>query len=612
MKLKRTLRLAAIGIIFSLLSVVIPASPVLAVPTGSVYPTYGPVGISVTVTCNTLTQFTAPDTYNYLNVRFDTLTVVSNRAYTGTSDAVSFTVPTQPRFPYPIKVYTTKPSTGAVVDAETTIATFQLTPQVLLNMSTGYVGDQVSISGNGFSSSSTVSIYFDNDVVGTATSNADGTLVSTPFTIPAGARGSHIVRGRDSTDFSSSATFNISQKLGATPASGAVSDKITVTGTGFAASSNISLYWDDVLLSASSVTSGITGGFTLTSFTVPATSRGSHTIKATDESANSATAPFSVAQMMSMSPLTGFPGTVVTVSGSGFEENRTLSITYNSLPVVTNPASVMTDSGGSFSASFAAPAGVAGTYTVQVSDGTSSSTASFTAVVEADISQTTTAQSPGTVGMKLTLTGTGFKPNATVTIKFSSDPVEIGRATTDSSGAFSITVTIPPSAGGDHTITATDGTTIKNFPFFMEMNPPPAPEPLLPIPTGNQTAAKAKSLAQFDWGDVTDPSGFIYTLEVAPAKDFSALVIQRTGLTVSEYTLSESEKLPSNKRSTPYYWRVRAIDGASNVGGWSTPQPFSVGFSFEFKGWMLYIVIGIGGVLLFLIGFFLGSRRGYE
>ncbi len=610
MKTKIILRIAVMATVLSLFLALIPASPVYAVPSGSVYPTSGPVGASVAVTCSTLTQCTPTDTYNNVYVKFDTLLVASG-AYSGTTFTTTFSVPTKPRFSYAVKVYTTKPSTGAIVDPEITIATFQLTPQAGLSTRSGYVGDQCSISGNGFSSSSTISIYFDNDVVGTTTSNADGTLASTPFTIPAGAKGSHIVRARDSTDFSPGVTFNVNQKMEVSPASGAVADKITVSGTGFAANSNISFYWDDVFLSAGSAASNATGGFTFTDFTIPATSRGSHTIKAMDESANSATASFSIGQKMSISPVSGLPGTPVTITASGFEANKPVTVKYNAVPVTTTPATVTADANGSFTCSFNVPGGLPGTYTVEASDGTYGSTASFTTTSEAKISQETNSTKPGNVGMQLTISGSGFKPNAVVNIYYTSNPVELATPTTDGNGAFSVTVTIPPSPGGEHVITATDGTTIKNFTFYMEKNAPPAPEPLLPIPTGKQKAAKAQPLAQFDWGDVTDPSGFSYTLQVSLDKDFGTLVIEKKVLTKSEYTLGETEKLSSNKRSTPYYWRVRAIDGAFNEGSWSTPQPFNAGFSLEFTGWVLYTVLGIGGVLLFLLGFLLGSRRGY-
>ncbi len=87
----------------------------------------------------------------------------------------------------------------------------------------------------------------------------------------------------------------------------------------------------------------------------------------------------------------------------------------------------------------------------------------------------TSADSPGYVGMELTISGTGFKPDATVTITYTSEPVVLATITTDGSGNFSVTVTMPPSIGGEHTIVVTDDHTTKQFTFVMESEAPPVP-----------------------------------------------------------------------------------------------------------------------------------------
>ena len=60
-----------------------------------------------------------------------------------------------------------------------------------------------------------------------------------------------------------------------------------------------------------------------------------------------------------------------------------------------------------------------------------------------------------TPGASITIQGTGFLPNATVTIIVASDPVEVGTATTDATGAFQTTVTIPANLpAGEHHLRA--------------------------------------------------------------------------------------------------------------------------------------------------------------
>jgi hypothetical protein len=212
--------------------------------------------------------------------------------------------------------------------------------------------------------------------------------------------------------------------------------------------------------------------------------------------------------------------------------------------------------------------------------------------------------------MELTITGTGFKPNAPVTVTYTSDPITLATVTTNANGNFEVKVTIPPSVGGNHTITVTDGYTPKEFTFVMESAPPPIPPPLLPM-----MGVKAKAKAYFDWedvGDVDPPSNPVtYTLQIASDANFTSLLLEKTGLTTSEYTLTDAEKLKSTKKEAPYYWRLRAIDAASNASEWTGAGTFYVGFIFaipELTGWVLYGLIGAGVLLLFFLGFWAGRK----
>ena len=143
----------------------------------------------------------------------------------------------------------------------------------------------------------------------------------------------------------------------------------------------------------------------------------------------------------------------------------------------------------------------------------------------------------------------------------------------------------------------------------MESEVPPVPASLLP-----EVGVKAEQPVYFDWGDVTDTSGVTYTLQLATAEDFTAdsIVLEKKGLTDTEYTVTEEEKLPPVKEEAPYHWRVRAIDGASNASNWTGAGSFYVGFLWpKLGGWLLYLLMGIGGLLLLALGFWLGRRTAY-
>ncbi|MFC1980610.1 IPT/TIG domain-containing protein, partial [Chloroflexota bacterium] len=275
----------------------------------------------------------------------------------------------------------------------------------------------------------------------------------------------------------------------------------------FTANSGITFYFDNV--NAGSTTTNSNGSFTSNNFTIPSSSPGSHTVKAQDVSSYYATAIFTIMAKITVTPTTGASGTTVTVTGTGFSTSRTITIKYNAVSVTTNPAAISTDSTGNFTATFNVPAGLAGTYLVEATDSTYSDSVNFVATANATISSTTSAASPGYVDMELTVSGTGFQSNTTVTITYSSEPVVLATVTTDGNGAFSASVTIPPSIGGNHTIAVTDGHTTKQYTFVMESNAPPIPAPLLP-----EEGIKTEAETHFDWDDVDDSSGVSYTFQI--------------------------------------------------------------------------------------------------
>jgi len=69
----------------------------------------------------------------------------------------------------------------------------------------------------------------------------------------------------------------------------------------------------------------------------------------------------------------------------------------------------------------------------------------------------------------------------------------------------------------------------------------------------------------FDWADVSDFAGVTYEFVVDDDSDFSSPVLSKVGLTTSTYQLTIQENLADKK----YYWRVRAVDKAGNIGVWA-------------------------------------------
>ena len=592
MRHSKIFRILALVVILCLLVIAIPATPALAaVGIISIYPTTGPIGTTVTISGS---RFTPSSNYT---VTFGASAVVYGVCDLAGNFYTTFTVPSHPRGQRPVSV------TTSALDTSNTVF-FTVTPQITtLSPTSGYVGDTVSISGTGFATSSSVTIYFDNVNVGTTAANASGIFSGVTFTVPESCKGNHTVKAADSIGYSPGVSFTTNQSMSITPTSGAVGDQITISGTGFAASKSVTFYIDDVVATATATTTGANGSFTNNTFTIPPTSSGIHTIKAKDASDNFETATFTVGHKMSITPTAGITGDTVTVTGNGFGASKVITIKYDNIAVTTTPSAITTNVYGAFTGSFNVPAGAAGTHLVEISDGTYSASADFVTTTEVTINQTTSEASPGYVGDEFTISGTGLKPDATVTITYTTDPVVLATVTTDEKGAFSATVTIPASPGGNHTITVTDGLTTKQFAFVMESEAPPIPPPLLPL-----MGEKAEEPVHFDWKDVDDPSKpVMYTFQLASDAGFENMVLEKE-LTGSEYTLTEAEKLESTGKDAPYYWRIRATDSASNVSDWTGAGTFYTGFTFELKGWILYALMGAGGLLLFFLGMWVGRR----
>ena len=487
-------------------------------------------------------------------------------------------------------------------------ATPALAATVTIYPSSGPVGTTITISGTGFTATNTYQITFAyattfSQIIGSGTVGAGGDILSTSFVIPEIPGGAYTIRVETfgTTSESRTSTFTITSKIDLDKSSGYVGDEVTVDGNGFAANSDITVYF--VNEEVGTADTDANGSFTDAAFLVPESYNGSHTVKVQDNYGNFDTDSFSTKQSITITPTTGAAADMVTVSGTGFKAKKAITITFDVLAVTTTPLSVTTNDYGSLSGSFPVPVIVNGTYAVKVTDGTNKASANFTVMAGASIDKTT-----GNVGTEVTVSGTGFAVGATVTVTYDGDEVAI--ATADSNGACKATFKIPASQHGAHTIVATDGTNTKQFTFTMESDSPPVPPPLLP-----EKGIKAEAEAYFDWQDVTDPSGVSYTLQIASDADFTrtSIVLEKEGLTNSEYTVTEEEKLESASKKEPYYWRVQAIDGASNQSQWSDAWSFYVGFQWpEIKGWPLYALIGLGGLLLFISSFWLGRRIAYR
>jgi hypothetical protein len=237
-------------------------------------------------------------------------------------------------------------------------------------------------------------------------------------------------------------------KLILRPFSTSPGKSVKVTGLGFTDSSTVT-----VTLNGTTVASGVainsTGGF-VANFTVPSTAAsGTYVVTAKDASGLTASNNLSVSTStkikLSTSGSSRIVGSTVTVTGTDFDKNAPITVTFGS----TKVASTTSTSTGTFSTTFQVPADPAGSYTVSATDGTNTASATFT--IHPHITTTKTV----TPGETITVTGTGFGSATTVNFTFSGTSLGSGR-TTDG-GSFSQNVQIPSTATkGGYTLQATD------------------------------------------------------------------------------------------------------------------------------------------------------------
>ncbi len=384
------------------------------------------------------------------------------------------------------------------------------------------------------------------------------------------------------------------------PDSAPVGTEVEITGEGFGSGEDFTVEYDgdDINIESGDNDADSDGGFTCT-IIIPASTAGDHTISVTGEDASGTEATFTVEPEITISPDSGGTGTTVSVNGTGFGGGNDVDIFFDSTEVVTGEDA---DADGNFATTLTVPMMNPGTYDIEARDEDDNlDRAEFTIGASASLSPTT-----GNVGTALSISGTGFIAGASVVITYDGIPVTATNATVLANGTFTATINVPASTGGTHTITASDGTNTETLTFVMESEAPLSPVLLEPA-----SDTKAEAQAHLVWSGVTDLSGVTYTLQIASGADFASVVLEKTGLTTSEYTLTSEEKLGSVSKNEPYYWRVKAVDGASNKSGWSTARSFYVGFAFDMPQWAIYVLCGVGALLVGFLGFWLGRKTAY-
>jgi hypothetical protein len=386
--------------------------------------------------------------------------------------------------------------------------------------------------------------------------------------------------------------FTVTPKVTLDQSSGCVGDNIIVSGNGFATKKPISVFLDDVKVASGDADEK--GKFDNIVFILPSSARGDHPIKVQDSEGNNAVVVYNVRQQMDISPAAVGVGAGVTINGTGFQSNNDVTIYFEDKEVTVVPAGA----DGSFQATITVPACSDGAHKIKANDGINHAYSEITV-----FSTMTVKPDNGYIGMPVGLQGSGFRAGFPMTVSY--DNIKMDAPSVNANGSFTFNFKIPRSHSGPHTVTATDGVNVQKVTFTVESTPPLAPTLISPT-----DSARVIKDIHFEWNAVTDPSGVGYTLEIAADAKFTKVLLAESNLTSCSYDLpAEKQLLP--RQNTPYYWRVKAVDGAENesafsaIGSFYTGQTISTIFAYM-PSWAEYALIGLGLALLAFMFFWIG------
>ncbi|MBM2825642.1 MAG: hypothetical protein HW402_1306 [Dehalococcoidales bacterium] len=562
-------------------------------PAITINPANGPPGTSITVTGS---GFGASE--SGLAVTLDGNPVTLSPAAPSASEkgawSASFVMPASAAGSRTIGASGVSSSTASVPGV-----TFAVNPAITLNPASGPPGTSITVTGSGFSNGeSGLTVTYDSTKVPTVpptvSANPQGGW-SASIVVPASAGGSHPIDASGATSAATSVPdtiFTITPVISVGRTSAPVGASVPITGAGFAANESGITITCDGTPAASGIAANAQGAWS-SSFVVPALAAGNHVIDANGATSTAATVPdisFNITAAISISRASGAAGTSITVTGSGFSAGETgITVTYDDATVATG---ISANPQGAWKATFVVPPSASGSHTINASG----SVTKAVSVGEASLNVTaaiTTSPVSGYVGLAVEVTGSGFAANNNLRFTYDNTDISVEGATTDTSGSFTKSVTVPKSKAGAHTIKVVDAERNEaKATFTMENAPPPAPRILSPQ-DGTRVGIAGGATPTFKWSPATDPSGVTYVLQIDTGPDFTQPILERADIARSSYTLTKAEALTRGQ----YFWRVKAVDGASNQSDWSPEWSIQSGMM-PVAAFIFIIILGVA-----LVGF---------
>jgi len=314
--------------------------------------------------------------------------------------------------------------------------------------SEGVVGATVTISGL---ASGSYSIKWDGVGVKQGTLPGGGSVT---FTVPDTSGGDHTVTVDNPTGTQVlSMIFSVLPSIGISPDSGVVGDSVTIGGKGFAvAESSIIVTYDGTNMKTG-IVAGNTGSWE-TTFSLPASAKGSHTVDASGKTTKASDVPdvtVTISPKISMTPVSGNVGTSVNINGTGFgKDEGSIQVIYDTTNAKTG---LSADSKGSWNVVFVIPNSTKGGHTIDASGASTKAddVPDLTFIVSSAV---TVKPASGYVGDAITVAGCGFGGNESgVTITFDGNIIK-SDIVANSEGCWNSSMTVPATTAGNHIVDA--------------------------------------------------------------------------------------------------------------------------------------------------------------
>lgn len=340
------------------------------------------------------------------------------------------------------------------------VAAITLTPD------NGIVGATITIDGTGFTATEDITLTYGGNPltpVAPISTIGDGSFSGT-FIVPASVQGIHSVVATDETLLTDDANFTVNSNLVITESNITVGGTINFTGTGFAASEDISFTFSgDSITPVAPVSSNATGGFT-GSYVVEAYPNGSTDLVATDETLNTDTDSVIIDARLVITESDAQYGDVINLTGTGFTASEVIDFTFDGGAVTVEEDPLSSDADGSFVATFTIPAKDAGSQTIAATDqsaATDSDTINIIPLITLD-------DSSGSPGEAVVITGHGFTASDGISFTFNGEVIVADEdpVSSDADGEFTATINVPTGVDDSVTIVATDDTALTDSATF--------------------------------------------------------------------------------------------------------------------------------------------------